>query len=98
VNTTKKLQELLLKIPKNKVTTYKILARELKIHPRAVGRLLSKNDPRKAPCYKVVYSSGKVGGYSSGVKEKIKLLKKDGIEIRNGKVDLKRFLFDFHRK
>ncbi len=98
MNTAKRLQKLLLKIPKNKVTTYKILARELKIHPRAVGKLLSKNDPKKAPCYKVIYSSGKISGYSLGVKKKIELLKKDGIEVKKEKINLKKFLFDFHRK
>ncbi len=91
------LQSLLRKIPRGKVTTYKILAEKLGAHQRAVAGMLRKNNPKAAPCYKVVLNSGKVGGYSGagGVKGKIKLLRADGIEIKNGKIDLARFLFEF---
>jgi len=83
----KKLQILLTNIPKGKVTTYKIIAKKLRIHPRTAGRLLSKNPhPDKYPCYRVVYSDGRV------VSKHIKLLKKEGIEIKQGRIDLKRFL------
>ena len=83
----KKLQILLTKIPKGKVTTYKIVAKKLKIHPRTAGRLLSNNPhPDKYPCYRVVYSNGRV------VSKHVKLLKKEGIEIKQGRIDLKRFL------
>ncbi len=98
MNEIKKLQKLLKLIPKGKVTTYSILAKKLRIHPRGVGKLLSKNpDTNKYPCYKVVYSDGRIGGFSSpgGIKEKIERLKKDGIEIKNKRIDLKRFLFSF---
>ena len=88
----KKLEKLLNKVPKGKVTTYGALARSLRVHPRAVGIMLSKNDPRKAPCYKVIGSGGRIGGYSGGIKRKIRLLKKDGIEIRKNKVDLDRII------
>jgi len=92
----KKLQILLTKIPKGKVTTYKILARKLNLHPRVIGIMLSKNDS-KAPCYKVIHQNGKIGGYSGRgcIREKIKLLKKDGIIISGNKIDLKRFLHKF---
>ena len=77
------LWQLLRKIPKGKVTTYKILAKKLKLHPRTIAKLLSKNEfPNKYPCYKVVHSDGKIGGYTpKGQKEKIRRLKKDGINI-----------------
>ena len=94
----KELQILLTKIPKGKVTTYGILAKKLKIHHRHVGILLSQNtDGIKYPCYKVVYSDGRLGGFTSprGIKEKIERLKKDGIKIKNNRIDLKRFLFSF---
>lgn len=91
----KKMQKLLLKIPKGKVTTYKEIAKNLGIHPRAAGRLLNKNpDGDTYPCYKVVYSSGGIGGYGGNVKEKIRRLKKDGIEIKKGKIN-KKFFFYF---
>ena len=92
------MQLLLTKIPKGKVSTYAILARKLKINPRYVGKLLSKNTyPSKYPCYKVINSDGRLGGYTSknGLKDKIKKLKKDGIEIKNNKIDLKRYCHHF---
>ena len=83
-----------LKIPKGKVTTYGAIARRLKTSPRAVGQALKHNrEPNKYPCYKVVCSDGCVGNYSApgGTDEKIRRLKKDGVEIRNSKVDLEKF-------
>ncbi len=88
----KKLWRMLKKIPTGKVTTYGILARMLGIHPRAVGRLLSRNImPEKIPCYRVVRSDGRIGGYSGGIRKKILLLRKDGIEIKNRKINLKKY-------
>lgn len=75
------------KIPKGRITTYGIMARKLKTSPRAVGQALKKNlNPIKIPCHRVVKSNGKVGGYSQGIKKKIKLLKKEGIKIKNKKI------------
>lgn len=92
----KKLQKLLKKIPKGKVTTYKILGNKSNLHPRVIGIMLSKNDS-DAPCYKIIHHNGKIGGYSGkgGIRKKIKLLKKDGIIISGNKIDLKRFLYKF---
>ena len=90
----RKMQLLLLKIPKGKVVSYKEIARKLKIHPRTAGRLVGSNpDGNRYPCYKVVYSDGRLGGYSTpkGVKEKARRLKKDGIAIKNGKIAKKHF-------
>jgi alkylated DNA nucleotide flippase Atl1 len=94
----REMQLLLAKIPKGKVSTYGLLAKKLKIHPRYAGKLLSKNtDGVKYPCYKIICSNGKLGGYTSmhGVKDKIRKLKRDGIKIKNNKIDLKRYLFSF---
>ncbi|MEM5871559.1 MAG: MGMT family protein, partial [Candidatus Aenigmatarchaeota archaeon] len=80
------------------VTTYKELAKVSGLHPRVVGILMKNNkNTLSIPCYKVVRSDGKVGGYSGkgGVKRKIELLKKDGIEVKNGKIDLKRYIYMF---
>ncbi len=95
----REMQNLLLRIPKGKVTTYGEIARKLKVHPRHAGRIVGSNpDGNKYPCYKVVYSDGGIGGYGGSdpkkIREKIKRLKKDGIEIRNEKID-KRFFFYF---
>ena len=70
------------------MTTYKALADAMGLKGyRYVGRLLNKNpEPDKYPCYKVVQSDGKLGGFALGDQEKIKRLKMDGVEVKNGKV------------
>lgn len=98
-NNKQNFYKLLQKIPKGKITTYKIIAKKAGIHPRTAGIFLGQNKyPRKYPCYKVVKSSGELGGYSckEGIKKKIKLLQRDGIEVERGKVkDLERVLYRF---
>ena len=86
------------KIPKGKVTTYKLIAEKLKTHAyRAVGTALHNNKkPIIIPCHRVVNSSGFVGGYANGIEQKIKLLKKEGINIKNKKIeDFEKVLFRF---
>lgn len=80
---------LLKKIPKGKVATYKEMARICKTSPRAIGKIMAGNDhPKEYPCYKVVASNGKLTGYSApgGLAAKAKLLKKDGIYVKEGSV------------
>ncbi|TSC56031.1 MAG: methylated-DNA-[protein]-cysteine S-methyltransferase [Parcubacteria group bacterium Greene0714_21] len=88
---------LLKKIPKGKVATYKELARVCRTSPRAIGRIMASNpDPVHYPCYKVVGFDGRLCGYSGkgGLATKEKLLKKDGIDVKNGKVG-KQYFFTF---
>lgn len=87
----------LLKVPSGKVTTYKEIARKLKSKGyRAVGNAMNKNqNAPKVPCHRVVCSDGKLGGYAFGIKRKIQILKKEGVEVKNGKVDLERYGFRF---
>ena len=90
---------LLKKIPKGKVATYKELAQVCGTSPRAIGSIMGSNtDPINYPCYKVVAVSGKLGGYSApgGCKKKAELLRADGVEIREGKVD-QRYFYTFPR-
>lgn len=47
------------------------------------------------PCHRVINSDGKIGGFASGKKKKIEMLKKEGVEIKNRRVDLKRFGYNF---
>jgi len=88
-----KIYTKLRKVPKGKVTTYKALARAVGSYAyRAVGTAMNKNPyAPKVPCHRCVNSDGRVGGFASGTKNKVKMLKKEGIEITNGKVDLKKF-------
>lgn len=85
------------KIPRGKVLTYKKVA-ELINFPkaaRAVGNVLNKNkDFEKIPCHRVVCSNGYVGGYVFGVIKKKKLLTKEGILIKNNKINLENYLFN----
>src|SRR3989344_9154126 len=92
---------LLQQIPKGKVTTYKSLALALNTKAyRAIGQIMKRNpNPDLVPCYKVLKSDGSLGGYlgssQENIKKKIQLLKRDGIEINNNKIDLDKYLFDF---
>ena len=98
-NFNEKIYEKLKLVPRGKIITYKELAKAINSRAyRAVGGAMKNNkEPNKIPCYKVVLSDGSVGNYSSpgGAKEKIRRLQKDGIEVVNNKVDLKRYLFRF---
>lgn len=73
------------KIPKGKVSTYREVAESLGCRAyRAVGNALNKNPYAPiVPCHRIVCSDGSIGGFARGVKEKIRLLEKEGIKIRN---------------
>ena len=92
-NFNEKCYAILSKVPKGKVTTYKALAEALNTKAyRAVGNAMNKNPyAPKVPCHRVVGSDGSMTGFASGIKNKIKMLKKEGIEIKNNKVDLINF-------
>jgi len=93
---SRRIYSALSKVPYGKVTTYKELAKALNCKAyRAVGNALNRNkDASKIKCFKVVKSDGSIGGYAKGVKEKIRRLKEEGIEVSKGKViDLKKKLF-----
>jgi len=93
-----KIIQTLRKIPKGKVMTYQSLAKFCGIPngARFVGNVMAKNPwPEKYPCYKVIKTNGEIGQYSGGEgqKTKIKLLQKNGIKIKNGKVvNLEKYL------
>lgn len=86
---------MLRKVPKGKVTTYKEIARALKSKAyRAVGNAMNKNPyAPEVPCHRVVSSDGKIGGFASGPVKKAAMLKKEGIEIIDGKINLKKFFY-----
>lgn len=52
-------------LKKGETTTYKFLARKFKTSPRAVGKILASNKDKSVPCYKVIRSDGKLGGYNN---------------------------------
>ncbi|MCX6819361.1 MAG: MGMT family protein [Candidatus Aenigmarchaeota archaeon] len=76
------------KVPKGRVVSYGELARACNNSPRAIGMIMKGNkDPVRYPCYKVIRSDGSVGGYIKGIDKKIKLLRDDGINIKNERID-----------
>tara|TARA_B100000315_G_scaffold85321_1_gene78163 strand:+ start:271 stop:585 length:315 start_codon:yes stop_codon:yes gene_type:complete len=87
--------KILKRVPKGKVTTYKSLAKKLNTKAyRAVGNAMNKNPYAPlVPCHRVINENGNLGGFASGLKNKVDLLKKECIEIKNNKIDLKKFGF-----
>jgi len=85
-------------IPEGKISTYGAVARALGDirASRAVGRMMNQNpDADDMPCFKIVYSDGKLGGFGLGVDDKIKRLKQDDISVKDGRiVDFEDVLFD----
>ena len=93
---TKRIYEAVKKIPKGHVATYGQIA-EMAGNPRmsrAVGNALHKNpDPLHIPCFRVVNSKGELAGAFAfgGGKAQEELLRADGIEVVDGKVDLEKY-------
>lgn len=85
----KRVYKVVRRIPKGKVMTYGQIAKLIGCPKayRAVGNILNKNRDKKIPCHRVVKSDGRTGGFRDGIKNKIVLLKKEGIMINsNGKI------------
>ena len=93
---TKRIYEAVKKIPKGHVATYGQIA-EMAGEPkmaRAVGNALHKNpDPENIPCFRVVNSKGELSGAFAfgGENEQARRLIQDGVEVVDGKVDLKKY-------
>jgi methylated-DNA-[protein]-cysteine S-methyltransferase len=103
LNFEERVWKLMESIPKGKVTTYGLIAKKLNTKAyRAVGNACRRNPyaPR-VPCHRVVRSDGGIGGFggrTSGksVEKKIQMLRREGVEIRNGKItDFEKVLFRF---
>ena len=93
---SKRIYEAVKKIPSGHVATYgqvAALAGDKKM-ARAVGNALHKNpDPDNIPCFRVVNAKGELAGEFAfgGAGAQAKLLEAEGIEVINGKVDLKKY-------
>ena len=100
---TKRIYEAVKKIPKGKVATYGQVA-ELAGNPkmaRAVGNALHKNPkPGIIPCHRVVNSGGELAGAFAfgGCDAQAALLKAEGVEVVEGKVDLKKYQMKIEKK
>ena len=97
---TKRIYEAVKKIPRGQVATYGQIA-ELagdKKMARAVGNALHKNpDPLYIPCYRVVNSKGRAcrGIAFEEPESRQSFFMADGIEVVNGRVDLKKYGMKF---
>ena len=95
---SKRIYEAVRKIPYGCVATYgqvAALAGDRNM-ARAVGNALHNNpDPENIPCFRVVNSKGELSGEFAfgGAGAQAKLLEKEGIEVKDGKVDLKKYGF-----
>ena len=93
-----RVYECVRQIPKGKVSTYGQIA-ALAGNPRAaraVGNALHVNpDGDGTPCYRVVNSEGKLSGAFAfgGINVQKQRLEADGIEVKDMKVDIKKYLW-----
>ncbi len=93
---TDKIYEAVMQIPYGKVATYGQIATIAGNGgaARAVGNALHRNpEPDIIPCFKVVNSKGQLApGFAfGGASVQKELLEKEGIEVVNGCVDLKKY-------
>lgn len=93
-----RVYELTSRVPAGKVTTYGAIAKKMgkSKASRAVGAALRANPtPIVVPCHRVVRKDGGLAGYggAAGIGRKAELLRKEGVEVKEGRVDLSRFLF-----
>ena len=92
----KRIYDAVKKIPKGCVATYGQVASLAgdKRMARAVGNALHKNPrPEEIPCYRVVNSKGELAKEFAfgGADRQAELLRVEGVEVMNGKVDLERY-------
>jgi len=90
--------DLLREVPVGRVTTYGEIARALGSKGfRAVGGAMNKNPyAPEVACHRVVGAGGVIGGFASGVKKKIRMLKAEGVEVAGGRVvDFERVFYRF---
>ena len=94
-----KIYAVVTKIPEGKVATYGMVAQLAgnKRWARVVGYALHNNpDQSKIPCHRVVNREGKVAKafVFGGENEQIRLLQNEGVEVKDGIVDLDKYLWD----
>jgi O-6-methylguanine DNA methyltransferase len=81
---TEKVKNIVRKIPKGSVMTYKEVA-VLAGNPRAsraVANIMAANYDLTVPCHRVIRTDGKLGGYNrGGIAKKEEILKNEGLEF-----------------
>ena len=87
-----KVYDLVRKVPKGKVTTYKAIGDKLNTKAyRAIGQILKDNPyAPEVPCHRVIQSSGEAGGFSGSImnqNKKIRILKKEGVKFNRSRIE-----------
>ena len=95
-NPSKRIYEAVKRIPYGHVATYAQVAEMAgdRKMARAVGNALHHNpDPDNIPCFRVVNSKGELAGEFAfgGAGAQARLLEAEGIEVDEGRVDLKKY-------
>ena len=93
---SKRIYEAVKRIPRGRVATYGQVAEMAgdKKMARAVGNALHKNpDPEHIPCFRVVNAKGELAGAFAfgGSDAQAGLLEAEGVEVKDGKVDLEKY-------
>jgi methylated-DNA-[protein]-cysteine S-methyltransferase len=86
---TRRVLRAAFRVPYGKVATYGQLARKAGSPgaSRAVGQVMAKNPvPIVIPCHRVIGSDGSLTGFGGGLGLKKRLLEKEGVVVRKGKV------------
>jgi deoxyribonuclease V len=81
--------DLVRQIPEGKISSYGAVANALgdKFASRAVGRMMNQNpNAETMPCYKIVHSDGRLGGFGLGINDKIRRLNEVDISVEDGKI------------
>lgn len=94
-----KIYEVVKQIPKGQVATYGQVAAIAgnRRWARVVGYALHANpDPAHIPCHRVVNKEGRVSDAFAfgGGNRQIELLEAEGVELKDGRVDMERFQWE----
>ncbi len=89
-------------VPKGMVTTYKLLAHAINCKScQAVGQALRRNPfAPKVPCHRVIKTDLTPGGFMGAknghfYQRKIDLLRQEGVFFKDGRLQVKKQIFDF---
>ena len=96
MNFNQKVWAMTARVPRGKVCTYGDIAKALGTKAyRAVGNALNRNPYAPAvPCHRVVGSDGSLTGFAGGLSKKQRLLRDEGVPVRNDRASLAaRFAF-----
>ncbi|MCD8241559.1 MAG: MGMT family protein [Lachnospiraceae bacterium] len=99
MNAYDRIYEVVKQIPRGCVASYGQVAALAgnRRWARVVGYALHANpDPDHIPCYRVVTKEGRVSKafVFGGVNEQIRLLEADGIELKDGVVDMEKYQWE----